>query len=88
MDASSSSGGKEARLPDVNIPDLTFPVRRSGKAREVPSPEQAAIEAIQVIELSEAYLPLATARPDSEARRLELKTRVPFKILGEEAPSR
>ncbi len=76
MDASSNSGGREAR-----IPDLTFPVL-VGRARAPKLPASPG-EVLQVIELSEALLPQVTGRPDSEARRLETKTRVPFRLLDE-----
>ena len=79
MSASSSSGGKEAPLPD-----LTFPVLEPAPAREIPSRSGAAI---QVIELSEALLPFAAGRPESEARRLESKTKVPFRLLDEDLPA-
>jgi len=76
MSASSSSGEKKAHLPD-----LVFPILEPAPTREGPTPPAAAL---QVIELSEAFLPVASARPDFEARRLELKTRVPFRLRDED----
>jgi len=76
MSASSSSGEKEARLPD-----LKFPILEPVPARGPPAPPEAAI---QIIELSEAFLPFATGRPEFEARRLKMKAKVPFRLLDEE----
>lgn len=76
MNASSNSGEEGAPLPDLKFPTLE-PV----PAREVPDPSGAAIH---VIELSELFLALAAGRPDFEARRLEMKTKVPFRFRDEE----
>ena len=70
MDASSNSGENEA--------ELKFPILEPGPARQMPAPPGAAD---RVIELSEAFLPLAAGRPDFELRRLEMKTRVPFRLV-------
>jgi hypothetical protein len=64
------------RAPEV--PDLTFPVLEPVPARQVPA---SAAALAQILELSEALLPLVTKLPDFEARRLALKVRVPFRLL-------
>ncbi len=76
MNASSNSGEKEAHLPD-----LTFPILEPVPPREIPAPPGAAIQ--MIIELSEAFLPVAAGRPGFEAERLEMKTKVPFRLLEE-----
>jgi hypothetical protein len=73
MSASSSSGEKEAPPPD-----LKFPVLERGSGREVPAPPEAVL---QILEISEAFLPFAAGRPEFEARRLAMKTKVPFRLL-------
>jgi hypothetical protein len=80
MDASSNSGESEA--------DLQFPILEPGPAREIPAPPGSADQVIdQVIALSEAFLPFATGRPDFEAWRLEMKTRIPFRLMPPSDPS-
>ena len=76
MSASSSSGDREDR-----IPDLVFPVCHPLPAHETADPGIAAGE---IIELSEAYLPTATRRADFEARRLAMKTETPFRLQEED----
>ena len=73
MRESSSSGGKKARLPD-----LRFPILEPATPREIRAGPGAAL---RVIALSEAFLPIAAAVQGSEARRLALKTDVPFHLL-------
>jgi hypothetical protein len=72
MSRSRGSGDDAPRQPD-----LRFPVPGPAPRHEVP----ASPEAIrQVLEISEACLPLATSRPDFEAQRLATKVKVPFRI--------
>jgi hypothetical protein len=72
MNGPSSSGGKDSPLPD-----LKFPIRKTAPVRYVPPPGGA----IQIIEHSEALLPIAAGQPDFEARRLAQKCKVPFRLL-------
>jgi hypothetical protein len=72
MNGPSISGGKESHFPD-----LKFPIRESTSARHV----QTFGEAAEIIEYSESLLPIAAGQPDFEARRLALKSRVPFRLL-------
>jgi hypothetical protein len=72
--SSSSSSGEKKRLPD-----LRFPVPERSPAPVSPAPPEA-IQ--QILEISEAFLPFAAGRPEFEARRLELKTKVPFRLPG------
>jgi len=51
--------------------------------REVPAPQRA----VEVIELSELFLPLAVGRPEFEARRLAMKARVPFRLADAPSPA-
>ena len=81
MSVSSSSGDEGVELPELNFPVLE-PVPR----RAAPSPRDAERSTRQIIELSERLLPLETARPDFEERRLAMKRGlVPFS-LSEEGP--
>jgi len=68
--------------------DLKFPILEPGPAREVPAPPGSTDQVIdQIIELSEAFLPVAAGRPEFEARRLEMKTRIPFRLMPPSDPS-